>query len=177
MQKNKINILTSEQIVQFQDNKIFYGISDADDHQDDLFIKNNCLILKKVNKIIDQYETNMPKLGEIKGVTHNINKIKPMEEMNLTSKSYPIPMIYQVRAKNIVKELLDLKVIRPSQSNVSSPAFFVDKKDTDDLRMVVNFKVLNQFTKKDPYPLPKITDQLNSLSGYKIFTLPWDNKG
>ena len=60
--------------------------------------------------------------------------------------------------------------IRPSRSPVGAPSFFVKKKDTAQLRLVVDYKNLNSNTISDAYPLPLIPEMLERLSEAKIFT-------
>ena len=60
--------------------------------------------------------------------------------------------------------------IRPSRSPVGAPSFFVKKKGTTQLRLVVDYKNLNANTISDSYPLPLIPEMLERLSQATIFT-------
>jgi len=46
----------------------------------------------------------------------------------------------------------------------------LQKKKNGDLRMCINYRAINSITKKNKYPLPLITECLDSLSGAKIFS-------
>ena len=59
--------------------------------------------------------------------------------------------------------------IRPSKSPQTSPVFFVEKKDGKK-RMVMDYHSLNEQTVKNNYPLPLITDLINSIGSKKVFT-------
>ena len=59
--------------------------------------------------------------------------------------------------------------IRPSSSTYAAPVLFVRKKDGT-LHLCVDFRGLNKITKKDRYPLPRISDLLDALSRAKIYT-------
>ena len=59
--------------------------------------------------------------------------------------------------------------IRPSKSPLSSPVFFVKKKDGK-LRFVQDYRRLNEFTVKNRYPLPLVSDIVNRLKGAKYFS-------
>ena len=59
--------------------------------------------------------------------------------------------------------------IRPSKSPQTSPVFFVEKKDGKK-RMVMDYHSLNEQTVKNNYPLPLITDLINSMGSKKVFT-------
>jgi hypothetical protein len=65
--------------------------------------------------------------------------------------------------KNIATGLL-----RSSSSPHRAPVLFVKKKDGS-LRLCMDFRGLNQITKKDQYPLPLISDLLESPSCAKIY--------
>ncbi len=72
-----------------------------------------------------------------------------------------------------IKELLDLKVIRPSKSPHSSPAFMVEKeaeKRRGKKRMVINYKALNKETLDDGYFLPKKEELFNMIRGKTWFS-------
>ena len=68
-----------------------------------------------------------------------------------------------------IDEMLDADVIRRSRSPWSFPVVIVDKKDGSK-RFCIDFRKLNQITKKNSYPLPLIDDILALLSKSKFFT-------
>ena len=59
--------------------------------------------------------------------------------------------------------------IRPSKSLISSPVFFIKKKDGS-LRLVQDYRALNAITVKNKYPLPLISELINKLQGARYFT-------
>jgi hypothetical protein len=59
--------------------------------------------------------------------------------------------------------------IRPSSSAHAAPVLFVRKKDGS-LRLCVDFRGLNKITRKDRYPLPRISDLLDAPSQANIYT-------
>ena len=65
--------------------------------------------------------------------------------------------------------MLDAEVIRRSNSLWSFTVVIVDKKDGTK-RFYVDFRKLNQVTKKNSYPLPLIDDILALLGKAKFFT-------
>ena len=68
-----------------------------------------------------------------------------------------------------VNEMLEKNILEFSDSPWSSPVVLVRKKDRT-LRFCVDYRKLNAETKKDNYPLPRIDDALDRLSGAKFFT-------
>jgi len=59
--------------------------------------------------------------------------------------------------------------VRSSNSSHGTPILFVKKKDGS-LRLCVNFQGLNKISKKDRYPLPLISDLLDSPGKARIYT-------
>ncbi|KAL6476359.1 hypothetical protein MHYP_G00148580 [Metynnis hypsauchen] len=68
-----------------------------------------------------------------------------------------------------IQQLLDSKVIRESSSPYSSPIVLVTKKDGS-LRLCVDYRQLNSKTRRDSYPLPRIEESLDALSGARWFS-------
>ncbi|KAJ9507191.1 hypothetical protein QJQ45_004801 [Haematococcus lacustris] len=71
--------------------------------------------------------------------------------------------------KKQLDDLLAKGFIRPSTSPFAAPVLFVRKKDGS-LRLCVDFRALNQQTLKNRYPLPRIDDLLDQLSGAQVFS-------
>ena len=63
--------------------------------------------------------------------------------------------------RKFIDENLATGFIRPSCSPCGAPVLFIWKKDGS-LRLCVDFRGLNQISKKDHYPLPLISDLLNA---------------
>ena len=69
----------------------------------------------------------------------------------------------------LVAEMLKQEVIEPSTSPWASPLVLVRKKDGG-LRFCVDYRKLNQVTRLDEFPLPRIDDTLDLLAGARYFT-------
>ncbi len=65
--------------------------------------------------------------------------------------------------------MLDRGVIEPCQSSCASPVVLVTKKDGT-TRFCVDYRKLNDVTRKDAYPLPRIDDTLDALRGSRYFS-------
>ena len=68
-----------------------------------------------------------------------------------------------------MKELIDKKYIRPSVSPWGAPVIFVKKKDGT-MRLCIDYRQLNKMTIKNRYPLPRIDDLFDQLSGNMVFS-------
>ena len=66
--------------------------------------------------------------------------------------------------------MVDLGVLEPVQeSEWGSPTFIIPKKDGR-VRFVSDFRRLNAKIKRKPYPLPRISDTLQNLEGFRYAT-------
>jgi hypothetical protein len=68
-----------------------------------------------------------------------------------------------------LEKLLAKGYIKPSKLSYGAPVLFVHKKDGT-LRMCVDCRALNKATVKNRYPLPRIDDLFDRLSGAKVFS-------
>ncbi|XP_041967264.1 uncharacterized protein K02A2.6-like [Alosa sapidissima] len=79
----------------------------------------------------------------------------------------PPSQFAQVKAH--VQELVEQGVARPSSSPYASPIVVVQKKDGA-IRLCVDYRQLNARTRKDAYPLPRIEESLDALTGATLFS-------
>jgi transposase InsO family protein len=76
----------------------------------------------------------------------------------------------QLKIQNeCLDEMVKLGVARPSNSEWASRPSFAPKKDGT-IRFCLNYRRLNQFDKKDSYPLPRAPQLLEGLSKMRYFT-------
>ena len=84
-------------------------------------------------------------------------------------KIYPLSRVEREEVQEFVKDQLRKGYIRPSKSPQMSPVFFVPKKDGKK-GMVQDYRYLNSWTIKNNYPLPLISDLIDSIGKRKVFT-------
>jgi len=82
---------------------------------------------------------------------------------------YPLFKDEREEVQKFVDDQLRKGYIRPSKSPQTSPVFFVGKKDGKK-RMVMDYHSLNKQTVKNNYPLPLITDLIDTMGSKKVFT-------
>ena len=73
----------------------------------------------------------------------------------------PCPHTNSRTLREFIDEHLANGLICPTRSPSGAPVLFIKKKDGS-LWLCVDFRGLNKITKKDRYPLPRITDLLDS---------------
>jgi hypothetical protein len=71
--------------------------------------------------------------------------------------------------KDYLESALAKRWIRPSKSSAGALVLFVPKKGGG-LRLCVNYRGLNNLTKKNRYPLPLISETLDRLVDAQVFT-------
>ena len=85
-------------------------------------------------------------------------------------KSYNLTPEEQNELDKFLKEILEKGYIRPSQSPMATPFFFVKKKDGK-LRPCQDYRYLNEkWTIKNAYPLPLISELTDKIKDTKYFT-------
>ena len=84
-------------------------------------------------------------------------------------KVYPLSREEREEVHEFIQEQLRKGYIRPSKSPQMAPVFFVGKKDGKK-RMVQDYRYLNEWTIKNNYPLPLISDVVENIGTKKVFT-------
>ncbi|XP_046719991.1 uncharacterized protein LOC124395501 [Silurus meridionalis] len=97
------------------------------------------------------------------------HEIPLIDETPVRQRYRRIPPSEYELVKMHISQLLDTQVIRESCSPYASPVVLVRKKDGS-LRMCVDYRQLNAKTRKDSFPLPRIEETLDSLTGARWFT-------
>ena len=80
-----------------------------------------------------------------------------------------LPFQQRQAVRELVSDMLKHGVVEPSNGPWSSPIVLVKKKDGT-TRFCVDFRKVNDLTKKDAHPLPRIDDTLDTLGGAEWFT-------
>ncbi|KAJ9511943.1 hypothetical protein QJQ45_004469 [Haematococcus lacustris] len=75
----------------------------------------------------------------------------------------------QEELKKQIQDYLSKGMIEPSSSPYAAPILFVQKK-SGELRMCIDYRQLNKLTLRDQYPLPRIDDLFDRLSGCSVFS-------
>ncbi|UYV66258.1 K02A2.6-like [Cordylochernes scorpioides] len=97
------------------------------------------------------------------------HRINTGESNPIKQAPHRIPLARRQEAETLVKEMLDQNIIEPSSSPWVSPVVLVKKKDGS-TRFCVDYRKLNDITKKDSYPFPRIDATLDTLAGSQWFS-------
>ena len=84
-------------------------------------------------------------------------------------KNYNLTPEEQRELDAFLKENLEKGYIQPSKSPMATPFFFVKKKDGK-LRPCQDYRYLNEWTIKNAYPLPLISELMDKIKDGKYFT-------
>ncbi|GFX31606.1 retrovirus-related Pol polyprotein from transposon 17.6 [Trichonephila clavipes] len=96
------------------------------------------------------------------------NSVIPMRIANISDRTRTIQE-GEEEVQKLIKDKKDNDVIEPSSSSWASPIVLVRKKDGS-TRFCVDHRQLNDVTKKDSYPLPRIDDTLDTLASNTWFS-------
>jgi hypothetical protein len=126
------------------------------------------LVPKEYHEFLDVFdEVKADRFPQSRPWDHKI-EMKPGFEPKVF-KAYNLSPEEQLELDKFIKEHLDKGYIKPSQSPMASPFFFVKKKDGK-LRPCQDYRYLNDWTIKNGYPLPRISEILDRIKNAKYFT-------
>ncbi|CAH2229081.1 jg21182 [Pararge aegeria aegeria] len=149
-------------------NITFYETQKSDNLNcnDNLSTDERTMLQELVEKYRNCFSTGLHDLG-FTDLTEMVIELEDTEPVVYR----PYRMSYADRSlvRNMVQEMVDHGIVRESTSPYASPILLVQKK-TGDKRLCIDYRALNRKTKKEHYPLPRIEDQLDQLTGNKIFT-------
>ena len=125
---------------------------------------------EKVRSLLQDYEsvfaTHENDLGCTNLLSHDIPLV---DEVPVRQRYRRIPPSEYEAVKAHINQLLESQVIRESSSPYASPIVLVRKKDGS-LRLCIDYRLLNSKTRKDAFPLPRIEETLDALSGAVWFS-------
>ncbi len=126
--------------------------------------------LSQLKDIIIEFEDVFAKhscdFGEFNGIEHTIDTgdAKPVKQR---LRRTPIKFAGEEEAE--ITKMLKAGVIQPSTSDWASAPVLVRKRDGS-VRFCIDYRGLNEVTRKDAFPLPLVDDCLDTLSGNQWFS-------
>ncbi|XP_074283286.1 uncharacterized protein LOC141607839 [Silene latifolia] len=106
-------------------------------------------------------------LPPLRGIEHNINLVPGYVLPNRLAYRYDPTATKELHHQ--IEELMTTRFVRESLSPCAVPALLVPKKDVT-WRMCTNRRAINNITVKYRFPIPRLDDMLDELSGARIFS-------
>ena len=114
----------------------------------------------------DVFAKNDNDLGCFVGITHRIDTGDAKPVKNRLRRA---PLGFESEEKANLDKMINSGVIRPANSEWSASPVLVRKKDGS-VRWCLDYRGLNAVTVKDTFPLPLISDCIDTLSGSQFFS-------
>lgn len=124
-------------------------------------------IVEEFRDTIPNSEEWMPEFPPERAIKHTIERIPGQRLPNCPMYRMSQPELEELRRQ--LDDLIAKGYLRPSISPYASPVILV-KKANGSMRMCVDYRVLNNATVKDAYPVPPLHDCLDRLHGATVFS-------
>lgn len=128
--------------------------------------QEQCQVRSLLQKYSGVFSAHEGDIGCTNLISHDIPLV---DEAPVRQRYRRIPPSEYEAAKAHIHQLLKAQSIRESSSPFASPIVLVKKKDGS-LRLCVDYRLLNSKTRKDAFPLPRIEESLDALSGARWFS-------
>ncbi|POM61732.1 hypothetical protein PHPALM_29216, partial [Phytophthora palmivora] len=121
---------------------------------------------KPVLPTMDHSSTPLERLEEdyIQCMRVNAEELE-QEPAPVAQRPRPVALQVAIKVYELRKKLLETKLIEHSESPWASPIVIVLKKNGVDIRMCIDYRVVNSFIRLSNYPLPLIDDLLTGFEG------------
>ena len=97
------------------------------------------------------------------------HKIDTGDNPPIRQRARRMPYAFREESNKQIEDMLEKGIISPSTSPWASPIVLVRKK-SGDLRFCIDYRRLNQITRNDADPLPRVDDLLDAVGNAKYFT-------
>ena len=150
--------LCSEHRLQFE--KVLSHLQETDKKKMLTFLESYSDIFDEENKPLQA--TNLVK-----------HKIDTGDHPPIARAPFRIPYPLQGEMKSQIDKMLAEKVIKPSVYPWSTPVVLIKKKSqygTKQFRFCVDYRSLNEISKRDFFPISNIQDSIDALGGAEVFS-------
>jgi hypothetical protein len=113
-------------------------------------------------------------LGHTDLVMHRIITDEKIVPIRCASYRLPLNLVDEARLQ--IEKMKRDGIVQPSNSEWSSPVVLVRKKNGD-VRVAIDYRKLNEISKKDAYPMPRVDEILDKLGKARIFSKLDCNQG
>ena len=123
-----------------------------------------------IDKLIKKYDHIFMKhkwdIGCTNILIHKI--LTDSKPIQINPRRQPVNLMEQI--KIAINEMKNNDIIEECSSEWNSPIVCIKKKDTTDIRVCLDFRLLNNVTIRPAYPIPNVDEILDNLSGAKYFS-------
>ena len=141
----------------------------------ELFPQEREHFCKVLRKFIHLFAFNCKDMREVTLETHKIELVQNAKAVR--QKSYRMNPKYAVVIKIELEKLLEAGFIRPVENTEWVSPISLATKKNGQLRVCVNYKKLNDVTKKDRYPIPFCDEILEEVGGHELYSFADGNSG
>lgn len=125
----------------------------------------------RLQRLINEYqEVFSDKLNPLGAAVEPMRLVLEPEARPIVQKVRRLTPVRQEAVRKQIESLLASGIIRPSDSPWASPLVIVPKRDGN-IRLCVDFRMLNHQTVPDRYPLPHVKTILQRLAGQRYFAV------
>ena len=114
-----------------------------------------------VQNLLHEYSDIFSNIPSRTSVTEH--KVDTGEAPPIRSPPYRIPQSLLKTVNDELRQMLELGIVRPSKSPWASPVVVVPKPDGT-IRFCVDYRKLNNITKMDAYPIPRMDQMLEKVA-------------
>lgn len=127
---------------------------------------------QSISKLMEEFESIFAKRkGEVGRISTEECYINTTTQVPIHLRPYRTSVEDQEKIDGFIEELRNNGLIRKSKSPYGFPALLVDKKDEGAKeRLCVDYRALNRITIDEKFPMPRIEDIEDRLSGANYFT-------
>ncbi|MCO5596797.1 hypothetical protein L7F22_050867 [Adiantum nelumboides] len=123
--------------------------------------------LEWLSEFLGVFSKELTDLPPTRGLVHDITLVPGAQP--IAKSPYKMSLSKALELKNQLTQLLEQGFIRPSVSPWGASILFQKKKDGT-FRLCIDYQGLNQCTIKNKYPLPRIDELFDRLSGAQYFS-------
>ena len=114
-----------------------------------------------VQNLLHEYSDVFSNIPSGTSVTEH--KVDTGEASPIRSPPYRIPQSLLKTVNDELRQMLELGIVRPSKSPWASPVVVVPKPDGT-IRFCIDYRKLNNITKMDAYPIPRMDQMLEKVA-------------
>jgi hypothetical protein len=125
----------------------------------------------KKQRLRDLLEEYQDIFSDVPSKTHLItHEIKLNSEEPVYCKPYKVPINMVSKVNEELQLMIDQGIIERSNAAYASPMVIIKKKNSESLRLCIDFTRLNRITVVDPMPQPDVEDILANLGSSQLFS-------